>query len=155
MNRCSQRVNRSFILRNPHRTFNAQFDDFFITRIHNTSQTSSQYWGILLGYQFIQIGGCQQRVGAGDDLLFAFDAFNKAHFLRLDASQKRVSLGARILIRVTDGATGLPVMGARVADQLTDVNGSAQIVFKSLGVQKIRAERADSIRSNSLDITVG
>ena len=137
------------------RTFNTQYDDYFITRIHNTSQTNSKYWGILLGYQFIQVGGCQQRVQTGDDLLFAFDAFNKAHFLRLEGSQRKVALGARILVKVTDGSTGLPVMGARVADQLTDINGSAQIVFKSLGIQKIRAERFDSLRSNSLDITVG
>jgi hypothetical protein len=31
-----------------------------------------------------QVGGCQQQVAADDTILWAFDAFSKTHFLKLD-----------------------------------------------------------------------
>lgn len=56
-------------------TFSAGFDDYFITRIGPDTQTATAFWGILLNDQFTSVGGYQQRVGPGDEVLFAYDAF--------------------------------------------------------------------------------
>jgi len=135
-------------------TFDQQYDDYFITRIGNSAQTTTQFWGILIGYNFIPVGGCQQKVKQGDNILFAFDAFNKAHFLKLESSQHTTTVGNPITVTVTDGKTGTPISDASVEDQTTDNNGRAYITFTSSGVKKLKAERSDSIRSNAIVIVV-
>jgi hypothetical protein len=57
-------------------------------------------------------------------------------------------------VTVTDGQTGKPISGASVEDKTTDNNGRADISFTSSGVKKLKAERSDSIRSNTIVIVV-
>jgi hypothetical protein len=64
-------------------TYSNSFSDYFITRIRQSSETSTQFWGLLKNEQFTPVGGCQQIVGNGDRTLWAFDAFNKAYFLKV------------------------------------------------------------------------
>lgn len=40
-------------------TFSSQFDDFFITRIGSSAETSNEYWGILIDFAFTPSGGCE------------------------------------------------------------------------------------------------
>jgi len=136
------------------RTFYELYDDYSITRIGNTSQTKSQYWDILIDYSFINVGGCQQKVKQGDNVLFAFDAFNKKHFLKLETSNYMSKIGSLIAVKVTDGLTNQPIEGAIVGNQLTNSNGFATLAFNSLGMQKLKAERSDSIRSNAIAIYI-
>lgn len=135
------------------RTFFEEFDDYFVTTIGGDAQTATQFWGILLAFQFTPVGGCQQRVKLGDDLLWAFDAFNKAHFLKLDGPHT-AHIGQAVTLTVTDGATGSPIAGAEVDGQTSDANGHVSVTFGSAGVKGVKAKKADSIRSNKLTVVV-
>lgn len=134
-------------------TFSTSFQDFFISRIADTSQTATQFWGILDNFQLIPVGGCQQEVGTHDQVLFAFDAFSKAHFLSM-TGPSHARLGQPFSVRVTDGSTGLPISGANVGGQTTALDGTATITPAFLGLDRLKAERADSVRSNSLNVVV-
>jgi hypothetical protein len=136
------------------RTFYELYDDYSITRIGNTSQTKSQYWDVLIDYSFIKVGGCQQKVKQGDHVLFAFDAFNKKHILKLETSNYMSKIGSLIAVKVTDALTNQPIEGAIVGNQLTNTNGFATLVFNSFGMQILKAEREDSIRSNAIVIDI-
>jgi hypothetical protein len=93
-------------------------------------------------------------VKQGDNVLFAFDAFNKKHFLKLETSNYMSKIGSLIAVKVTDGLTNQPIEGAIVGNQLTNTNGFATLVFNSLGMHKLKAERSDSIRSNAILIDI-
>ena len=136
-----------------HRTFNTEFDDFFITSIGGESQTATQFWGILLNYQFTPVGGCQQEVKLNDEILFAFDAFNKVHFLKLTGPHIAY-VGHPVVLTVTDGQSGSPVAGAKVDGQTSDANGHVSLTFAKIGLQKVKAQKSDSVRSSQFDIEV-
>ena len=134
-------------------TFFPAFDDYLVTRVGPDTQTSTAFWGIVRNFQLTPTGGCQQRVGLGDQLVFAFDAFSKSHFLRL-TGPKVTLVGQPITVTVTDGATGLPLAGATVNGATTGPDGEAGVTFDHVGVKRLKAERSDSIRSNALYVFV-
>jgi hypothetical protein len=134
-------------------TFSTAFDDFFITSIGGESQTSTEFWGILLNFQFTPVGGCQQEVQVNDDILFAFDAFDKVHFLKLTGPDT-AHVGTPIILTVTDGQTGSPVAGADVNGDISDANGQVSVTFTKVGPTQVKAEKSDSTRSNALSIKV-
>jgi len=134
-------------------TFDAVFDDFSITSIGGDTETPTQFWGILRNFEFTPVSGCQQEVKANDDILWAFDAFNKAHFLKL-TGPTTAHKNQPVVLNVIDGSTGTPVAGAVVNGQTTDANGNVSVTFTKTGVNGVKAEKSDSIRSNQLDILV-
>ena len=136
-----------------YRTFSTAFDDFFITSIGGDSQTATEFWGILLNFQFIPVGGCQQEVKFNDEILFAFNAFNAAHFLKLTGPDF-THINQPIVLTVTDGETGSPVAGADVDGQTSDANGHVSLTFTKIGQEEVKAQMSDSIRSNQITITV-
>jgi hypothetical protein len=125
------------------------FDDYGVSRIAETEQTSSEFWGVLVNYQFSELGACQQEVAPQEEVLWAFNAFEAAHFLKL----KKGKHGA---VLVTDGSTGEPIAGATVGPVnngpgvTTNAQGEAMLTFTAPGKHRVKAERADSIRSNSI-----
>lgn len=127
--------------------------DFFITSIDGNTQTSTEFWGILLNFEFIPVGGCQQEVTVNDEILFAFNAFNKDHFLKL-TGPTTAQVGKPVVLTVTDGSDGLPVAGADVNGDTSDANGHVSVTFEQAGVEVVKATQADSIRSNQLTILV-
>jgi hypothetical protein len=133
--------------------FYPEYDDFYITQIGRDKATDKQSWGILVNYNYTAVGGCQKRVQLNDEILFAFDAFNKKSFLKLTGPLTARRGQARIFT-VTNGSTGMPISGAKVRRQVSDENGNVQITFKSGGRQKLKATRHDSIRSNALFVQV-
>ena len=134
-------------------TFSTEFDDFFITSIGGDSQTPTQFWGLLLNFQFTPVGGCQQEVKHNDEVLFAFDAFNKVHFLKL-TGPNIANLHTTVVLTVTDGQSGNPVAGAIVKGETSDANGHVSVTFSTIGEKKFKAEKSDSIRSNQHTIIV-
>jgi hypothetical protein len=141
------------------RTYDGQFEDFFITCIGSSVQTATQFWGLLLDYQFTPGGGCQQEVAAGQHVLWAFDAFNKSYFLKLVLTgAPRPVVGGGATFTVTDGTTGVIISGATVSDgketATTASDGTVTIKFTSPGIKTFKASRDDSLRSNGVPITV-
>lgn len=130
-----------------------KYDDIFITRIGKDTNNTSQFWGILLGYQYTSVGGCQQRVKNGDDLLFAFDAFSKDYFLKLEAPLV-AKVGVPVQFNVTDGMSGVVVGGAVVGGQTSDAEGHVTLTFDKPGVHTFKAEQTNAIRSNAVVIAV-
>ena len=140
------------------RTFDTEFDDFFITRIARSEETSTEFWGILLNFVFTPVGGCQQEVKLGDKVLWAFNAFNVAHFLSLDGPVAAIA-GRPATFTVTDGGSGVVIANATVASPggpsgVTDAEGKVSLTFRTAGLHTLKAERADSIRSNAVTVFV-
>lgn len=139
-------------------TFDPTFDDFFITSIDGVTQTATEFWGVLVNYQFTLVGGCEFEPKAGQEVLWAFNAFSAVHFLQLivdnETGPVSAGVGAPVSVCVVDGMTGSPVPNATVGGQATDANGQATFTFSSTGTYTLQATRSDSIRSQIVTINV-
>jgi hypothetical protein len=139
-------------------TWDATFfaPDLFLTRF-GAEQSSA--WGLAVNYTSALVGGCQLQVHAGDDVLWAADAFGgppdykEKTMLRLDGPARAVA-GAPANVRVTDGTTHAPVGGATVGGTLTGADGTAAVTLATPGLAHLKAEAPDSIRSNALTVCV-
>ena len=100
------------------------------------------------------MGGCQDEVKAGDQVLWAYNAFNLIHFLEVTPKEVVVKKGKNQTVKVVDGSTGAPVQGATIDGVETDVNGDAVLSFEKVGIFEYKATAADSLRSNALYVTV-
>ncbi len=140
-------------------TYSTTFDDFFITRIGPDAQTSTQFWGLLVNYQFTPVGGCQLETKVDDQILWAYNAFNAVNFLKLDGLQD-AHKGTAFVLTVTDGSSGVPVAGATVkevggsATATTDAAGHASFTLSKKGSYKFKADKPSTIRSNELRVDV-
>ena len=151
----------NLLVGNRYSTFSTEFDDFFITSIGGDTQTATQFWGILVNFEFTSVGGCRQEVNANDDILFAFDAFNANAFLKL-TGPATATPNRPAFFTVTDGQTGKPVAGATLAVKgpgapavgTSDSNGQVSVTFQLLSVVQVKATRPGSIRSNQLTVLV-
>lgn len=140
-------------------TYFSEFDDYFITTIANVSQTDTEFWGLLIAYQFTPVGGCQQRVKDGDDVLIAFNAFGVSAFLKLVVPGGKTPVGTTVVATVTDGMTGNPVAGAVVSGSgfgsvPTGVDGTVRMKFVQKGVFKLKALKTGTVRSNEVKVVV-
>ncbi|KAF3004416.1 hypothetical protein E8E13_010320 [Curvularia kusanoi] len=134
-------------------SYSNDFSDFFITRIGQSTQTSNQFWGLLLDRQFTPAGGCQEQFRPSQEGLWAFDAFNKNDFLKLSPDFAAVAPGTPVRVTVT-GVSG-PAAGASVSGAISDANGN--VVFQAPtepGCYVYKATRSDSIRSNAFYLSV-
>ncbi|KAE9388287.1 hypothetical protein BT96DRAFT_890637 [Gymnopus androsaceus JB14] len=134
-------------------TFSEDFDDFLITSIGPDAQTDTEFWGLLVNFQFAQVGGCQLEVKPGQKVLWAFNAFNVTAFLDL-SGPTIVQRGQRAAFRVIDGESRNPIARAIVGGQLTDINGHVQLVFNAAGEISLKASKEGTIRSNALNVLV-
>jgi hypothetical protein len=142
--------------------WNAGYEDYFIRRLGAESEDDAQlrWWGLLVNGAMAGAGGCQVRIGAGDEVLWANDAFSARPFLRLAAAsaQPTAQLDAPLSVTVTasdgGGIVGTPYAGARVeavdsdgrpaaaasADGSTSAaDGSATVTFHAAGWQRVKA----------------
>ncbi len=126
--------------------------DFFVTKIGSDAAVGSTFWATVLNYTPTQVGGCQQKVQEGDDVLFAYGTGSE-HLLRLSGPPK-ASVGTSSTVTVVDGKDGTPLAGASVGGTQTGVDGTATLTFASAGLVKLKAEAPDSIRSNALSVCV-
>lgn len=94
------------------------------------------------------------EVAAGDDVLWAFDAFNVAHFLKVSPSDATVKKGKSQTVTVVDGMSGAPIQGAVIDGVTTDANGNAVLTFPKKGRFTFKATEATSLRSNALKVHV-
>ncbi len=128
------------------------FEEFFISRIGPDSQTNTQFWWLGVNGRESNTGGCQARVRAGDEVLWAYDGFGKVP-LRL-RGPGAATVGQPVALTVTDAADGSAEPGATVNGTPTGSDGVATLRFATPGVYRLKAERAGSIRSNALSLCV-
>jgi hypothetical protein len=134
-------------------TFFDGFGDYAVERIATESQTATEFWGVFVDGAMINVGGCQQILSAGQEVLWSFDAFSKAGALKLvggDTTQPGVPVG----VTVTDTATKAPVAGVTVGNGTTNGSGVTAVSFATPGIYKVKAEKAAYIRSRALTVCV-
>jgi hypothetical protein len=134
-------------------TWSAGFSDFLVTGVGGESQTTTQFWGYLVNFAFPSVGGCQQKVNQGDEVLWVFDAFNKTRALKLSGPGSATT-GSPVTVQVVDGADGSPQAGATVNGNPTGADGRATLSFAAPGIYRLKAERADAVRSNRVILCV-
>ena len=128
------------------------FDDYLVSRIGPETQGGGKYWSLLVNFQFSNVGGCQQRVKQGDEVLWALVG-TVSHALRLTGPASAIT-GRPFTVRVTDGADGAPIAGATVGGATTGSDGRAGVTIAKRGLYRLKAERSDSIRSNAVAVCV-
>jgi hypothetical protein len=129
------------------------FQDFGIDRIGPDASNSSQFWGYALNFNPTSVGGCQQEVASGDQVLFGFDFFSKAHLLKLSGPASS-PVGQPFTAHVVDGSNNANIDGATVGGQTTDASGNATITPATAGLLHLKADKSDSLRSNAVDVCV-
>jgi hypothetical protein len=120
-----------------------------ITTIGKETPTGNHFWQIALNYRPVSVGGCQQKVKAGDEVVFAYATRNVTkHYLHLTGPPEGQP-GRAVVFTVTDGENN-PIENAEVYQgQHTDASGQVSITFPRPGTFKLKAARPpDSIRSN-------
>ncbi len=91
-------------------TWFPSFEDYSIDRVGPDPATSSEFWGQLVNFKFSSVGGCQERIKGGDEVLWAFDAFSKTQAAKL-AGPTSATVGKPFTVTVTNGDTGAPLAG--------------------------------------------
>ncbi len=98
-------------------------------------------------------GSCDIAVTNGDRVLFAYSRFgDKVLALSGPAS---VKTGETVTLKVTDAATGAAVAGAKVGQATSAADGAVTAgPWSNAGVQDLKAEKAEFVRSNRVRVTV-
>src|SRR4051794_33564902 len=82
---------------------NFGIEDYFIERVADQQiDPNNEYWSLWIDQQFAQAGGCQTRVVAGQDVLWAGIPFSVSVPLKLTGPDT-ASTGQPVEVRVTDG----------------------------------------------------
>jgi hypothetical protein len=127
--------------------YNEDYDDFFIETIGPDTNSPAKFWGVFVNSVASNFGGCQTRVGPGDEVLWAYAAF-QAPPLRL-TGPPAAAPGQAVQVKVTHGETGEPEQGASVGGSTTGADGTATLSFGDPGIYRLKADRPDAIRSNT------
>ena len=128
------------------------FDDFIVGQIGPDASTDSAFWGVAVAGKSLQVGGCQRVVTSGEEVLWAYDSFDKA--LLHATGPKKVRAGKVLSVKVVDTEKDVPVAGARIGGKKTNSKGIAKLRFKTKGTKRLKATATKAIRSNQLTIKV-
>jgi hypothetical protein len=134
-------------------SFNSSFDDFIVNRIGPDAATDKAFWGVAVAGKSLEVGGCQRVVAKGEEVLWAYDLFEKKHLLRASGNST-VQVGKVYTIKVTDSQTGAVVKGASIARKKTNSKGLVKLKFKNPGKRHFKATEPDSVRSNRLTVKI-
>jgi hypothetical protein len=117
--------------------------------------STSHYLAFYLNWLYADFGGCTQTVQQGDDVLFAHSDFNQSKVLRL-SGPTTATTGQSVTVHVEefDGTSGTSASGASVSGATTGSDGNATLSFPEKGIYRLKAERADAVRSNGVVLCV-
>ena len=133
---------------------NFGIDDYFIERVAEEQiDPMTQFWSLWINHTFSDKGGCQKRVLAGQDVLWAAIPFDVNAPLRL-TGPSFAQTGRPVQVRVVDGQTGIGQAAATVGGASTDAGGVASLTFASAGIYRLKAEKPGTIRSNTIVLCV-
>jgi hypothetical protein len=142
--------------------------DFFVSQVGpDSNETSGSFdsWGYAVNYLTAPVGGCQIALAPGSEVLWAYNYFNLQHRLRLTGPTVAAA-GAPFTVKVTDGGTGEPVAGMMIGElsggttaalpdsPATNAAGDATITLAHAGTPVLKAQGANAVRSNGLDVCV-
>jgi hypothetical protein len=134
--------------------WDASFNDYYpFLRIGPDTIDANHYPALYVNWAFAEVGGCGQRVSGGEDVLFAYEDFNASPILRLTGPGSATT-GQGVPLRVVDGLTGAAQAGATVGGATSGPDGTALVSFAQKGIYRLKAEKPDAIRSNTLVLCV-
>jgi hypothetical protein len=135
--------------------WDSSFNDYYpFLRIGpDPIDSNSHYLALYVNWKFAEVGGCGQRVNAGDEVLWAYEDFHPSPVLRLSGPRTATS-GQGLEVRVVNGLNDAPQQGATVAGATTGMDGRATVAFPDAGIYHLKAEKTDAIRSNTLTVCV-
>jgi len=146
--------------------YDERYDDLEITRIADETPVATEFWSICRNFVPTPVGGCQQIVVQGDQVLFAYaHAFNNPNptttYLKL--SGPTTAPPGNVTLTVTDGG-GLPISNVTVKEAtgvpgqgITDERGNVTFNLEEVRTYKFKADKNDnlvSIRPNRHDVVV-
>lgn len=141
-----------FTIDGPYGSFG--IDDYFVERVADEQiDPNSQYWSLWINHSFSDKGGCQKRVLPGQDVLWAGIPFSVSVPLKLTGPDSALT-GQPVQVQVTDGSNGDPQEGATVGGATTGPDGRTTLTFPDEGIYRLKAEKPDTIRSNSVVLCV-
>ena len=133
---------------------NFGIEDFFLERVADQQiDPSNAYWSLWINHSFSDKGGCQKRVLAGQDVLWAGIPFSVSVPLKLTGPDTALT-GQPLQVQVTDGSNGAPQEGATVGGAATGPDGRATLTFPDEGIYRLKADKPDTIRSNTIVLCV-
>jgi len=133
---------------------NFGIDDYFIERVADEQiDPTTQFWSLWVNFAFSDKGGCQKRVLAGQDVLWAAVPFSVGVPLKLAGPSSGVT-DQPLQVHVVDGQKGTPQAAATVGNATTDSGGVATLRFGTEGIYRLKAEKPGTIRSNTLVLCV-
>lgn len=140
-------------------TYDSTYADYFIESIGATSQTSTQFWGVLSNEVFTPAGGCQSETVNGLRSLWAFDAFNANGFLTVQPDYAVAEAGQGSVTIQIESASGsgssINYGGASIAGQVSGSDGMVTIPIPSVpGCYQYKATAQGQIRSNAFYLNV-
>ncbi|KDR74859.1 hypothetical protein GALMADRAFT_280195 [Galerina marginata CBS 339.88] len=148
-------------------TFNANLEDFFITKIAGEAAGTNEYWQLAVNFKRATLGGGQTRIQTADSVVWALIPVQQAPanglpLLKLKGPRS-AKANVEFQVTVIDGETRQAVEGATVKDgggQLswkTDYQGVAKIKYPApdTNPKTLKAEHKDKyVRSNALKVKV-
>lgn len=141
-----------FTIDGPYGSFG--IEDFFLERVADERiDPNTGYWSLWINHVFSDKGGCQKRVLAGQDVLWAGIPFSVDVPLKL-SGPAAARTGEPVELRVIDGQTGAPQAGAVVGGATTDSEGRATLAFADEGIYRLKADKPGTIRSNTIALCV-
>jgi hypothetical protein len=135
--------------------WDSSFNDYYpFLRIGpDPIDSNSHYLALYVNWKFAEVGGCGQRVNAGDEVLWAYEDFHPSPILRL-SGPRTATTGQGLEVSVVNGLNDAPQQGATVAGATTGMDGRATLAFPDAGIYHLKAEKTDAIRSNTLTVCV-
>jgi hypothetical protein len=97
------------------------YDDYFIKRFGPDAEKEGKSWGILVNNTFTDVGGCQYQLDAGDEVLWAFNAFEFRPILALFPAAANYASGPRPLTATATLGQPFEVEVASYDDDTEDV----------------------------------
>lgn len=112
---------------------------------------------MLNNFNVTDVGGCQEEPASGDEVLWAFDAFDARYFLDVKPRQVRMKVGSSkiFVVKGHDGSgTEVAMSGANFGGGVSGEDG--RVVFEAVkpGVYRLKATQSGSIRSPAVMVTV-
>jgi hypothetical protein len=97
------------------------YDDYFITRWGPDREEQGMSWGVLVNNVFTDVGGCQYELRAGDEVLWAYNAFASKPFLALLPVAAGYTSGTRPLTATAELSKPFEVEVLDYSDDKEDV----------------------------------
>lgn len=122
------------------------FSDFLVGSIGGEAPSGDNYWELSVNWKVAEVGGCGVALKKGDQVLWAVsDGATPALRLKAPTVARK---GRAFNVRVTSGATGKAVAGARVGGATTGASGLARLTLRSGSKRALGATKRGAIRSN-------